>query len=461
MQPESIMPEKTARAIADAHGTPTFVIREKVLKDNYARFCRAFTDNYHRVMVPYSVKTNYLPAILRILHANGAGMEVVSGFELYLALKIGVPPEKIIYNGPSKTMEELELAVENDILLINADSMNEVRRIQTVAARHGKKVNVGIRVNIESLTWKKFGIPLAHAPQVFQSARGLKNIQLSGLHAHIGTGIRNPGVYVATLKHLLELMVKLAESGIWINFLDIGGGFPAAGVGKWPDRDRFIDALSKRLIRKSRFRAFGRVMNWFKSTRPVFSNPPEIESYAQKICGALKEKVKDYALPEPALILEPGRAVVNNAVTLLVRVLDIKNFDEKWVMVDGGINLVPALEHAAYRVNNVSGRGAELETVTVAGPLCMESDVVCRSAQLPPVREGDILEVLDAGAYSMCRSMQFIRPRAGAVLLAENGEIHKVWHRENYEDLIRLDCPFGRESAPTVSREAAPAPFYQ
>ena len=430
-----------AKKIVATFGTPTYVVYERILKENYKRFYDSFKENYNKVMVAYSVKTNYLPAILSILRSQGASMEVVSGFELYLAFKIGVPPNKIVFNGPSKTTKELDYAIRKGTLLINADSTSELQKINKLGKKHGKKIDVGIRVNIETITWKKFGIPLEYAEEAFEFASRLKNIKVRGLHVHIGTNISTVKPYVWTLDSLLKLMRRLRDIGIDIDFLDIGGGFPSGGVGKWADRDFFIDVLSQR-IRKSKLRFLTKSLDALKSERPSFPDTPTTETFAKRICNKLKEQLDEYGLPAPLLILEPGRAIVNSAVTLLVRVVDIKNFKEKLVMVDGGINLAPTLAYKPHRIINVTGEGTHFETVTLAGPLCTESDILCRRAEVLPVGEGDIIEVFDVGAYSICQSVQFIKPRASAVLVRENGDIIEVRRREKYKDLIRLDAPF-------------------
>jgi diaminopimelate decarboxylase len=434
-----------AEKIAATFGTPTYVVYERILKENYKRLYDSFKENYDKIMVAYSVKTNYLPAILSILHSNGASMEVVSGFELYLALKTGASPNRIIFNGPSKTAEELDFAIKSGILLINADSTSELQKIDRIGKKYGKVIDVGIRINIETITWKKFGIPLEYAEDACRFASKLENVKVRGLHVHIGTDISNPKPYVWTLDHILKLVRKLRSIGIQIDFLDIGGGFPASGVGRWAARDPLIDALSRRL-RNSRLRFSTKFLDLLKSKRPTFPNVPTSETFARMICSKLKQKLDEYGIATPVLILEPGRAIVNNAVTLLVRVVDIKKFKEKLVMVDGGINLVPSLQYEAHRLINVTGKATNFETVKLAGPLCTEYDILCRRAEVSPVNEGDVIEIFDVGAYSICQSVQFIKPRASVVLVRENGDTIEVRRRENYEDLIRLDVPFDRSN---------------
>lgn len=432
-----------SKTIAANFGTPTYIVYEEILKKNYKRFYSSFKQNWRNTMVAYSVKTNYLPAIVSILHSKGANMEVVSGFELYLASETGVPPSKIIFNGPSKTLEELDFAIRKGVFLINADSLTELQRINKLGKQYGKVIDVGIRVNVGTAILRRFGIPLEYAEEVFKYSSKLENIKVRGVHTHLGTNISRTEPYVWALDKLLRLVRNLQEIDITIDLLDIGGGFPAHGVGSWgSDRTNLIiDALSEKLS-KRKLGFMSRLLALFKSEKPEFHEAPPIETYAKNICTKLKEKLYEYNLPPLLLVLEPGRCVVNSAVTLLVRVVDIKNFREKWVMVDGGTNLVKTLGFEVHRVLNVTNEGTNVETVKLAGPLCYEGDILRKIAKMSVVNEGDVIEIFDVGAYSISQSTQFIKPRAGVVLVRESGDLVEVRRRESYRDLIRLDAPF-------------------
>jgi len=432
-----------ARRIASNFGTPTYVLYESLLKQNYKHFYNAFRENWDKVIVSYSVKTNYLPAVVSILNSIGASLEIVSEFELYLLLKVGISPRKIIFNGPCKTLKELEFAIKNGVFLINADSSSELENIDKVGKKQGKVIDVGIKVSTAE-TWKKFGIPLEYAEDVFKFSSQLKNIRVRGIHIHIGTNV-SPGIYISTLEKLSALMRNLQEIGITINFLDIGGGFPCQGIGRWGNlyKNLIINVLSKRL-RRYKLRFLAKYLESLKSEKPIFSDIPPVETYAKKICATLKKKVHEYNLPAPYLILEPGKIIVNSAGMLLVSVSEIKNYKEKWVLVDGGINLARSLESEVHRVMNVTNEEKKIETVKLAGPLCYGGDILAKNAKLPTVREGDIIEIFDIGAYNISQSMQFIKPRASVVLVQENGEMKEVRRREDYEDILRLDSPFFR-----------------
>ena len=432
---------KDANKAAELFGTPLYIIYENTLKQNYERIGSAFRKHWEKVDVSYSVKTNYLPAIVHSLYTIGAKIEIVSEFELYLALKTGIPGNKIIYNGPCKMEKSLELAVTNGVNHINVDSLTELERIDRIGKKHNKKIKTGIRISSEE-TWRKFGIPIEQTVEAFKAASRLEHTDVRGIHAHIGTNV-SPVIYVSVLERILELMRDLRSEGIDLDFIDMGGGYPVAGQGRWgnPSKNLIINILSIKL-QKMRMGKIAKMISRFKNEEAVFKDPPNIETYAEMICGTLKKGIKEYDLPPPELILEPGRYIVNSAVHLLTKVLDIKKFASKWVMVDGGTNLASSTESQAHRVLNVSNESEETENIILGGPLCHGGDILSNSASISVPRLGDIVAVFDIGAYNISQSRQFITTRANAVLVRENGEMEEVRRREEFEDVLILDSPF-------------------
>lgn len=425
-----------ALQVAACYGTPSYIFYEKVLKRNYNDFSAAFRTKHPQTSIMYSVKTNYHPAVLAVLKTLGAGAEVVSGFELYLALKMGFSPSSIVFNGPCKSADELDLAIRNDVFLINADSTSELSRIEKVAARRGKIINVGLRVNTQ-YGWKKFGIPIEHAENAFKLGTKLKNINLSALHIHLGTSIRSIKPYIHAVGALAELMSSLERMGVRIDLLDLGGGFTTSSAGRWIGAALF-QAISKEL---SRFGlGSGRLEKKLDLSRAVYPRAPTLLDYSSSICNRLKLEIEERKLPLPTLILEPGRYLVNDAFALLLSVADVKETGgRKWAMVDGGINLAPFLETEAHRLFNVSRENAPEEEVMIGGPLCTEKDILCRKATIASPKQGDLIEILDVGAYSLSMSWQFIRPRAPVIMITENGEIKETRRRETPEDMLKLD----------------------
>jgi len=430
-----------AKKVTEQFGTPVYMIYDSQLKQNYNRFCSAFQKHWENVEVSYSVKTNYLPAIVHKMHSIGATIEVVSELELYLALKTGITGNKIIYNGPCKTEKSIDFAVKNGVNYINADSHAELERIDRIGKRHNQKIKAGIRISTEE-TWKKFGIPIEQAVEAFKAASRLEHTVVRGIHAHIGANV-SPAIYVTVLGKILGLMHSLCTQGITLEFIDMGGGFPVPGLGRWgnPFRNLMVNILEVN-FHKLKLGKIAKMISRYKNYAAEFKPPPDIETYGEMICRTLKQKTKGYDLPPPKLILEPGRYIVSSAVSLLTKVLDIKDYAEKWVMVDGGTNLAGSTETQAHHVLNISNVSEETENVILAGPLCHGGDILSNSAKIAPVSLGNIIAIQDVGAYNISQSRQFITPRANAVMVRENGEMEEVRRPENYEDILVRDAPF-------------------
>ena len=405
-----------AKELIREYGTPLFVISKKQIKQNYNELYKAFSSRYSKSLIAYSYKTNYLPAVCDILHQEGAGAEVVSGFELFLARKLGVPPSKIIFNGPGKTDREIEMLIDEDIALVNVDSIDELNRINQIAEDKGEIVDVGIRVkpNIaDFFVWPKFGLDIDRwAFEAYKRASELANINVVGMHAHIGTQICSTSPYVESIRQMTKLMYDVnAKLGIEFEFIDIGGGFGVPG---------------------------------FTPLYPVeeaIENPATIDQFAESISETLLSSISDYGLPELTLVMEPGRTIITDPVVLLTMVEGTKIVGKstKTVMVDGGINLIHFAPSYYHRILPVTDDGGgEREAVDICGPLCMQLDVLGVNRELPVLKRGDFLAVLDAGAYSISLSQQFIRPRP-PVVMVDGGEGRLVRRGETFEDIFRLD----------------------
>jgi len=411
---ELIIDDVPAITIIKKYGTPLFVVSKKQLVQNYNKFHERFM-KFTKVLIAYSYKTNYLPSICSILNQEGAGAEVVSGFELFLAMKLGVPPSKIIFNGPGKTDQEITMAIDYDIALINADSIEELERINKIASEKGKIVNVGIRIkpNIPGfLAWPKFGLDVDRwAFEAYEKALAMENLNVIGMHAHIGTQICNSQPYVETIRQMTELMHRLyTKLGIKIKYMDIGGGFGVSGYEPlYPIEDQNEE-------------------------------PETLDEMAESIIKVLYSCISHYKLSETILILEPGRSIVSDATLLLTMVEATKTVGKntKTVVVDGGINLIQFAPYYYHRILPVINNNSKLETVDICGPLCMQSDVIGVNRKLPTLKRGDYLAVLDSGAYSLSLSQQFIRPRPPVILV--NWNTHKsVRLGESFEDIFRYD----------------------
>ena len=317
---------------------------------------------------------------------------------------------------------------------INADSFSELKRIVKMAAKNHKRINVGLRLNTR-YAWKKFGVPIQYSEQFFRAGAKLKNVKLNSIHVHLGTDIRSTTPYTHAVADVTRLMSLLKKSGIAIEFLDLGGGFTKGNVGRWGGMT-FLQTVTKWLTRFS----LGKLQDRIDLSKAIYAPAPTLDEYSSNICNKLKKEVEERDLPLPTLLLEPGRYLVNDTFTLLLSVVDLKESGkEQWVMVDGGINLAPFLDIEAHRIFNASKKSSKHKEFKMGGPLCTERDILCRKAVIAPPEQGDLIEILDVGAYSVSLSWQFIRPRAPVVMITDNGEVKETRRRETAEDILKLD----------------------
>ena len=388
--------------LAQAHGTPLYVYSGAKLDEAWRRFDAAFAPVAH--LVCYAAKANSSLAILRRLAALGAGADVVSGGELRACLESGFPADRIVFSGVGKTDEEIRFGVEAGILAFNAESEREIERIDAAAGSLGRTARVALRVNPDidarshpyistGLKQNKFGVDIARARAIFENARRLPRVRLSGIQAHVGSQILEPGPLAEAARELASLARELEAAGFAIETVDIGGGI---GIG--------VDA-------------------------------PTPESYAAAVLPELDGL-------HARILIEPGRAIAGPAGVLLTRVLGIKREREKtFVIVDAAMNdlLRPALYEALHPIEPVRPRaGAEIRA-DVVGPVCESADCFQHDARLPEPEEGDLLVIRDTGAYGAAMSSNYnFRGRAAEVLV-ENGAGRSIRRRETYEDLTRLE----------------------
>jgi diaminopimelate decarboxylase len=392
------------RALADAVGTPTYVYSRAMLLDGLTAYDRAFQDVPH--VVCYSVKANSNLAVLSVLAQAGAGADIVSGGELYRALRAGVPPHKIIFSGVGKSRDEIRDALKAEILLFNIESIGELEAVDGIARALGTRAPVALRVNPDvdpethpyiatGFRTSKFGIPIEQARAVYKQAAGMAGIRVTGVDMHIGSQLTKVAPFADALARLGSLAKQLREDGLEIRLLDVGGGL---GI-------RYGD-----------------------------EQPPSHREYATLLLPVLKEL-------GVTVLLEPGRSIVGNAGLLLTRVLYRKDTGTKrFVIVDAAMNdlIRPALYGARHEIRPVNERrlaGAG-ETVDVVGPICESGDFLAKDRVLPRVEEGDLLAVMSAGAYGFVMASNYnTRPRAAEVLVDGN-RYTIVRRRETYEDLV-------------------------
>ncbi|MBU0500377.1 MAG: alanine racemase [Gammaproteobacteria bacterium] len=391
-------------------GSPLFVFSEKRLRENARRLVRAFATRWPRVINAWSYKTNYLGAVCNTLHQEGYWAEVVSAFEYEKARALGVPGNRIIFNGPYKPRAALERAAAEGAR-IHLDSLDELYSLEEVARRLGKALPVGIRLNFDTgLTdpWSRFGFNL-ESGQALDAARRVassSHLKLTGLHSHIGTFITDPRAYAAAVRILTAFMDTVEiQTGALIEYLDIGGGFASRNAlqGVYLPPEQIV---------------------------------PSPEQYAEAVCDALMAGTRERearGLPRPALILETGRAVVDDAGSLIASVAANKRLPDgrRGVVLDAGVNLLFTAFWYNHEVRPARRLEGIPEETVLYGPLCMNIDVLRHSVQMPPLVVGDLLVFHPAGAYNNSQWLQFIEYRPNVVMLMEGGGAEVVRVRED------------------------------
>jgi diaminopimelate decarboxylase len=376
------------------------------------------------VEVGYSYKTNPLPGVLRTLHGFGAWAEVISHFELWLALALDVPPEKIVFNGPGKTPEAIELAVSRGVSIINVDNEDEIDWIARSALKHGRRQRVGVRV-ITSVGWSsQFGLGIAAgaAQRAFERIGAHSQLEAAGLHVHLGTGIRDIAVYARAVREVLQFARVLRQAlGIEIKFFDLGGGFGVPTVRPYSEWDM-------RLMHSGQ-----------RPTVMDVSSAASMADYA-RVIAALFAKYAPSGEP-PLVFFEPGRAITSSAQTLLVETLAIKpaGANSFSAICNGGKNVAMPLGyeyHELFAARNPAGKGEF--RYDLFGPLCHPGDVLFKGKRLPRLEPGDVIAIMDAGAYFVPNQMNFSNPRPAAVMV-QGGEATLIRSRETFEDIVVHD----------------------
>ena len=416
-------------------GSPLFVTSERRLRENVRRLLEAFKDRYPKVIHGWSYKTNYTSAICNIFHQEGSWAEVVSAFEYEKARELGVPGQCIIFNGPHKTRAILERAIREGARL-HIDHFDELQTISELVAERTSPLPVTLRINMNtgfSEPWSRFGFNL-ESGEALQAARLIgkhPKLRLTGLHSHIGTFILEPRAYTEQVRALCRFMgLAEAQTDARIDTLDVGGGLPSR------------NALQGIYL-------------------PPEQVVPELDTFAEAICAPLRDACQNresQGLPLPTLILESGRAMVDDAQTLLTSVVARKRLQDgrPGLVLDAGVNVLFTgfwYDHRIQLTRPVSGPA---EDTVLYGPLCMNIDVVRRSVMLPPLAPGEVLAVSPVGAYNNTQWLQFIEYRPAVVLIHEQGqgEVSVIRAAEDLDVMCsqdrlppHLQQPFSREAA--------------
>jgi diaminopimelate decarboxylase len=391
------------RIIAEDIGTPFYLYSHATLKRHYQIFYEAF-EGLDR-LVCFSAKANTNLAVLKLFENLGSGLDIVSGGELYRGLKAGFSPDKIVYSGVGKRVDEIDYALEAGILMFNVESLEELELINERAGVLKARAPVAIRVNPDvdpkthpyistGLKKNKFGIDKDTAIEGYNVASQLENIDVVGIDCHIGSQITEAKPFVEALENLKGLIDELRKTGIEIRFLDMGGGL---GI-------TYSDEL-----------------------------PPHPREYAKEIVASLKGS-------QLKLILEPGRVIVGNAGILVTEVLFRKSGKVKeFIVADAGMNdlMRPTLYNAFHAIEPVVDNDGREITADVVGPICETGDFLATDRKISDVMKGDLLAVMSAGAYGFTMSSNYCsRPRAAEVMVKED-KFYVVRDREGYQDLVK------------------------
>ncbi|MFZ2959316.1 MAG: alanine racemase [Candidatus Ozemobacteraceae bacterium] len=401
-------------SLIEEFGSPLFVFSERMVREKFRQAVGDFSHKYSHVQFSWSYKTNYLDAICRIFHQEGSWAEVVSLFEYEKALKLGVPGEKIIFNGPYKPYEALQLAVKMKSK-INVDNMEEVFNLEKIAKELNKPIDLGIRINLDAgiyPAWTRFGFNLENqaAFSVVAKIHSTGKLHLKGLHCHIGTFILEPKAYKTAVQKLALFAKKLKdEFCIKIEYVDIGGGFPSSNT------------LHTQYL-------------------PGSQTNPTIDEFSKVICDELLSRTDCFASP-PLLILETGRALIDEAGSLIASVVGTKRMTDGTpsLILDAGVNLLFTSTWYKFNVIPAQPHSEFLENMVLFGPLCMNIDIVRPTIQFPALTPGEQVIIHPVGAYNVTQWMQFIQYRPAIVLIDENGKTHQIRAKENLEYVTMLE----------------------
>lgn len=405
--------------LAKEYGTPLYVMSETAIVGKFSQLKEEFLDKYENTRVAYAAKAFFPMAMAKIAEREGMCVDVVSGGELYTALKAGFPPERIEFNGNNKLPDELRLAVKNGIGRIIVDGFSELERIEEICKEENRRISVLFRVTpgikadshdyiVTGKKDSKFGFPLDDEVLQNQISRAIQSeyIDFKGLHFHIGSQLFDNGPYLQALDIILELTKKIREKfGVDVSEINFGGGF---GI-QYIDEERksysyFLDPMMEKM---------------------------------EKFC-------REEGMERPAVVIEPGRSIVGEAgisVYTIGQIKDIKGV-RKYVSVDGGMtdNIRPALYQSLY-TGVIANKADEEKTeiVTICGKCCESGDILIRDLKVPAPEQGDIFAIFSTGAYGYSMASNYNRNCIPPVVLVKEGKSRLIVKGQDYEDLLRND----------------------
>lgn len=397
------------KELAKEVGTPFYLYSKKAIEDKIKSYKEAFKN--YPTLICYAAKSNSNLTLLKIFQKNNLGLDTVSAGEIYKGVLVGFSPEKIVYAGVGKTDREITYGIDKEIFSFNVESEQEIDVIDYLAGKLGKKANISIRVNPDvnpkthpyistGLRKSKFGIDIEEAVKVYKKAVKKKNLNVVGVHCHIGSQILDVSPYREAVEKVANLVFQLKKDGIELKYFDIGGGL---GIKYKPE-----------------------------------DIPPKPKDLADLILPIVKETGLQ-------LILEPGRSLIGEAGALITQVIFTKNKKDKhFIIVDSGMNdlIRPSVYNAYHHILSVEKKNKDV-VADIVGPICETGDFLALDRKIDYVERGDYLTVLSAGSYGSSMSSNYnVRPRAMEILV-DGDKFFIIKEREDYDYLVEKEInPF-------------------
>lgn len=405
-------------------GSPLHVVDAAALRANAQRFLRPRGQS-PGCEIFYSYKTNPVPEVLRVLHEQGVGAEVISHYELWLAHQLGVPPERIIYNGPGKSRKSIRDAIEMDVLVLNINHAEEVQRVADVARELGRRPRVGIRVTTDHGWSGQFGTPIrgGAALRAYAEAQASGVLDVVGVHAHLGGMIHDRARLVAGVGAVLDFVEDMERQlGLSLSMLNFGGSLATPTV-------EHLRPLDVRLNR-----------TFHRELPEPAAGSIEIEDHVTTLVGLVKERYARRGKAMPRLFLEPGRSMTGNTQMLVTSVISTKQVpDGNYLILDAGINLAESVRSEYHKIFAVRGwDAAASETYTLVGPICSPGDTLVYAWRGRRLGEGDSLVIMDAGGYFVPFATSFSYPQP-AIVMVDGGVARLIRRAERFADLVALD----------------------
>ena len=409
-------------ALVRTYGSPLHVVRAEELDRavSEATACAPAVDVF------YSYKTNPVPAVLRRLHERGLGAEVISPYELWLAFELGVPGERIVYNGPGKSPDSVRSAIEREVHLVTANSVGDASMIAGVARSMRRRVRLGLRVSFVGTWGGQFGVAAASGRdiEVVRAALDDAFVDLRGLHVHRGLSMRDAGAFDDHVRAVLGHCDRLrAATGWHPAVIDLGGSLGCPTVAPIPRREfRLNRALGTDLL------------------------PPDaaacitVGAAAAHAEALVHDHARRHGLAPPGIILEPGRAVTSSSQFLLTTVLDVKDdVEPAHAILDAGINVAEPMRGEYHQLFSVTApMSPAVRPYRLAGPICTPADVLCNSWRLPELEPGHVLAIMDTGAYFVPFATSFSFPQP-AIVMQDGDAVTVVRRAEVFGDLVARD----------------------